>query len=152
MNRLHVDDLATALAGHSTRRDAVRILATAVFGMGSAALLVPEEIAAKKKKKRKKRQQRIIVDPGPTDSPPGALGCTRDAPYDTRCPYSTNPNDYCWVSVAGAPICGTGVKCFACAADADCIQFTGNARARCAVVPPVGGCLAQNSRSCVVVP
>jgi hypothetical protein len=81
-----------------------------------------------------------------------AFGCTVGVPYDTRCPYSTNPNDYCWVGIAGTPLCGTAVKCFACTADADCVQFTGKANARCAVVPPEGGCLAQNSRSCIVVP
>ena len=39
-----------------------------------------------------------------------AFGCTVGVPYDTRCPYSTNPNDYCWVGIAGAPLCGTAVK------------------------------------------
>jgi hypothetical protein len=147
------DGMSRNLSDVSNRRGFLRLLGGVVaFGAGSLALVGPEESVAKKKKKRKRRQPIIIADPGPTGSPLGALGCTLGMPYDTRCPHSTDPNHYCTVSITGAPLCGTSVKCFACAADADCVQFTGNARARCAVVPLEGGCLAQNSRHSVVVP
>ena len=93
-----------------------------------------------KKKKRKCR------------AAPGALGCTIDDPYDTRCPGSTDPDHFCWITLAGKPLCGRAVRCFACASNADCVSETGNASAKCVAVPPAGGCEAFNRRGCIVFP
>jgi hypothetical protein len=53
METQRFDRITSSLAGSSTRRDALRTLAAAAFGVGSLALLGRDDSAAKKRKKRK---------------------------------------------------------------------------------------------------
>jgi hypothetical protein len=154
------DDLAHALGFAPSRRDLARVLAGAALGALLTALGRPREAAAvckqdgakcKKnpnccsgtcKGKKKKRKCRAA---------PEARGCTIDDPYATPCPESSNPNQFCWVTLGGKPFCGTGVKCFNCSSNEDCVQEASNPSARCVYTPD--GCSAQyNYRSCVVFP
>lgn len=96
-----------------------------------------------KGKKRKKRKCQAAPDE--------ARGCAVNDPYGRSCPGRTNDSQYCWVTLDGKPFCGTSVKCFSCASNADCAQEVGFTGARCVETPE--GCSAQyNYRSCVIFP
>jgi hypothetical protein len=161
MNQVHFDALTLAAASAPSRRGLLRLAAAGALAALLTALGRPGDTAAACKSdgakcrrgpeccsgtcqgKKKKRRCR---------SAPGALGCTIDDPYATSCPNSSDPNHFCWVTLANKPLCGRAIQCFACAWDQDCVLEFGLTAARCVKVGPDAGCQAFNSRSCVVFP
>jgi hypothetical protein len=160
MDPVRFDALTLAVGAAPTRRGLLRLAGTGVIaslltalgrddagavckGDGARCRRGPECCSGTCQGKKKKRRCRAA---------PGALGCTIEDPYATPCPNSSDPNHFCWVTLANKPLCGRALQCFACASDDDCVFQFGNATARCVKNPPEAGCQAYNNRSCVVFP
>jgi hypothetical protein len=162
MDPVRFDALTLGVGAEPSRRGLLRLVGTGAMAALVSALNRPEGVGALCKsdggkcrrgpeccsgtcqgKKKKKRRCRAA---------PGALGCTIDDPYATPCPNSSDPNHFCWVTLANKPFCGTSLQCFACASDDDCVSQFGNASARCVKFGPEAGCQAYNNRSCIVFP
>ena len=77
----------------------------------------------------------------------GARGRTIDDACGTPCPGS--PSSFCARTLGGKPFCFAIGSCFDCDSTEECVDFTGNPRARCVRCPELCGA-EDNFRQCVV--
>lgn len=161
MNPDRFDAMVLALNAAPSRRALLRAFGAGLSAAVLATLDAPQDAAAACKRdgnkcqkddqccsgkcQGKKRKRKCRADPD-------ARGCTTDDPYATNCPDSNDADHFCWVTVSGKPFCGVATGCFNCASNGDCVNKTGNASARCVLVPPEGVCQLGIPRDCVVFP